>query len=80
MAWSRPGTNPYVHTDLGDFARVNGQERLGVSYAGQSILDQRGGLRSDVAARAPQVAAPLPASIATALGRAAGERVLGSGL
>lgn len=77
-AWSRSGTDPYVHTDLASFSRTNGQERTGVSRAGQQVIDGSGVLRSDVAALAETVAHPLPADVAEIVGRSAGTRALGA--
>ncbi|GAB48651.1 hypothetical protein MOPEL_078_00400 [Mobilicoccus pelagius NBRC 104925] len=78
-AWSRPGTDPYAHTNLADFFRVNGQERTGISFAGRNVIDLSGSLDSIVATTAPTVAHPLPNSVAVALGKPAGTRFLGSG-
>lgn len=77
-AWSRPNTDPHVHTDLASFATVNGQERTSVSYAGQNVLDRSGGLRADVVARANTVAHPLPAEVAALTGYPQGVRHLGA--
>lgn len=77
-AWSRPGTDPFVHTELAGFAKTNGQEQTGVSYAGENVLDGQGRLRADVAARADVVAHPLPQDVAGAAGYQAGVRHLGA--
>lgn len=77
--WSRGNINPnpYVFTSLKDFTATTGQDTRSREYVGKSIVDGSFDLIPSVSSQAASIAEPLPADVATAIGRPAGSRQLG---
>lgn len=77
--WSRGATNvnPLVFTSLSALTSVTGQEVHGRSYVGLPIVSSAGVLSPLVALEAPRFARPLPANIASLVGRSTGTVHLG---
>jgi parallel beta-helix repeat protein len=77
--WSRANvnSNPHVFTSLSALQSTTGQEKKGKEYVGTAITDAKLNLVSSVKSQEATIAEPLPADIASAIGRPAGSAVLG---
>ncbi len=78
VVWAKAGTNPRVFTTLKDFQSATGQDKQGLSVVGSSALDGVANVTRTVQSKAGSHAQPLPADVASRVGRSAGERHLGA--
>ena len=77
VVWSRGTTDPYVFSTLSAMTAATGQERRGREFTGSAVLSSTGVPTAAVAALAPTTAEPLPADVASLIGRPAGSMHLG---
>jgi hypothetical protein len=78
IVWSRGAGDPAVYNTIPDFVKATGQDANSLVLEGEPALSGTSGIVKKVAAGVPTVARPLPASIATLLGRHAGSLQLGA--
>lgn len=78
--WSRADVDPdpFVFTTLAALTARTGQEKTGREVVGQAVVDASGNLTSAATSLADTVATPLPADVASAIGRTAGTRQVGA--
>lgn len=77
--WSRGTTrNPYVFDTIEQLRATTGQERSGREYVGRSIFADGYTLAADIVAAQGLIARPLPADVAAAIGRPAGQARIGA--
>jgi parallel beta-helix repeat protein len=79
VVWSRANVNtdPHVFTTLKAFTKKTKQETKGLDRMGTAVLDKKLELVKAVKTKSAKTAQPLPAEIASAIGRPAGSKVLG---
>jgi parallel beta-helix repeat protein len=79
VVWSRANVNtdPRVFTTLKAFTKKTKQETKGLDRMGTAVLDKKLELVKAVKTKSAKTAQPLPAEIASAIGRPAGSKVLG---
>ena len=78
VVWSRGYGDPYVFDSVDEFSRSTGQEQPHLELVGEPAVDLDLRVTPRVQDQASYVAEPLPAELATLVGRSSGERHLGA--
>lgn len=76
--WSRGSAGAYVFTGVDKMKATSGQEARGREYNGASVVGANGELASSVTSSASQIALPLPADVASAIGQPSGSTTIGA--
>jgi parallel beta-helix repeat protein len=78
VVWSKGAGDPAVFRSISAFKSATGQEANSVAVDGKAIVSTTGVLDPSVASQAGSIARPLPSTVASHTGRAAGTRALGT--